>query len=292
MGTEESPGDFLAKVLRIVVPVLIITAIALFVLFFYLLTVMPPISVLPDPDPIPHSRLRAVEGRLHDMPEPVDYQVLGNASTSQYMAVVSKTGSLWVFVSNDTFENNVTRVILEEWNTTDPTPEALSLGRDRMGMIAVGIGRGTERRGWVLERWPDAWVPIEGRVEISVPSTPRVDPDSLPSRGNVVGWPEGWDSLVLGDRNVAVGTYRYTAGCMDETCCPSLVFVTDDGDWSTVVVLGRQRVDRVRVAGSGLDDMFIVSVDMDEDGALWYCTIVDKEGILALGQAPPMTGVD
>lgn len=291
MGQETDPGDAFTKAFRIVVPVLVVVAMALLVLFAYLLTQPLPLPSLPESDPIPHSRFKAVEGRLHDMPEPVEFQVLGNASASQYLAVVAEGGSLLVYVSNDTFVNNVTMVLLEERYGTDPATVTLALGHDPAGRVAVGVTRGAERKGWVLERWPDVWTPIEGPLEISVPASPRVEAPSLPSPDNMVGWPDGWDTLVLGDRNVAVGSYRYQAGCMEESCSPSVVFVTDDGDWSTIVVLGRQWADLMRVAGSGLDDMFMVSVDQDDDGTLWYITVVDREGILETGQAPPQTGL-
>jgi hypothetical protein len=292
MDAGERPKDTVTRAVQVLVPILIIAAIASVILVVYYLSIMPPIQLLPDPDPIPHSRFNVDAARLYDIPGPVEFRVLGNATGSQYLAMVKGGGSLLVYASNDTFSNNVTEVLLEERYGTDPTTISLSLGNDPEGRVAVAATWGTERKAWALGTWPDVWVPIDGQVELSVPERPPVDPSTLPSKRAVVNWPEGWDTLVLKGREVAVGTYRYQAGCMEETCCPSVVFVTDDGEWSSVVVLGRQEGDMVRAAGSDLDDMFVVSVDLDDDGPRWYVTVVDREGILELGQSPPMTGLD
>ena len=267
--------------------VIVIVVVVLFGTLFYLISNLTMPQMLPDPDPIPHSRLSFPDHRIYGPPDAVEYQVLGNASGEQYLAIVARGGSLYMYVSNDTFSRVVNGTLLDEVYGTDPVTIQLRLGRDPLGRVAVSISRGGEVKGWVLEAWPDVWVPMDYPTYILVPASPDIDPSSLPSPENLREWKDGWDTIWLEGRDVAVGTYRYPGGCMEEYCCPSVVFETADGGWSTIVVIGRQPADTVRAAGNSFDNMFVITYRLRTGEHRWNIHMVDGGTVLDTGLAPP-----
>ena len=292
MGPAHQPKGFWTKEVKICTTVIVIVLAVLFGTLFYLISNFTGIQMLPDPDPIPHSGMSVTDHRIYGPSDAVEYQVLGNASGEQYLAMVASGGSLYMYVSNDTFSMVVNGTLLDEVYGTDPATIQLRLGRDPLGRVAVSISRAGEVKGWVLEAWPDVWVPMDDPSSIFVPASPDIDPSSLPSPKHLQDWEDGWDTIWLEGREVAVGTYTYQAGCEEASCCPSIVFRTDDGEWSTIVVLGKLWVNKVQVAGTGLDDMFVVSYEIGRNGPRWYMTTIDGNGVLKTGQSPPARGID
>ena len=292
MGPAPGSVVFWTKEVKVVLPCALIVLTFLFGTLVNLISELPPHPLLGDPHPIPRSSLSFPQWNLRNMPDPAEFQVLGNASGEQYLAILTSSGSLVIYVSNDCFFKNVSYSILELSYVTDTAGVDLRLGRDAVGRVAVSISRNDDVKGWTLEEWPDRWVPMLDPSEVTAPSSPLIDPTSLPYPDNVRDWATGWDTLVMEGRDVAVGTYRYQNGCSEAACSPSVVFRKDDGEWSTIVVLGSQWVDKVRADGTGFDNVFVVSANLKKSGATWYITKVDGDGILDVGQVPPVHDAD
>jgi hypothetical protein len=282
-------GGWKDDALKVTFLALIGVVIVLLCYAYNLLTTTELPGMLPDPDPIPYAELRT-SGLAHYTDwtdDPAAVSVLGNATSAQCVAVLDVQGRLWAMTSDDLFVNASRRCMLADLGDGPFDGATLQLGRTAEGAFGLRLSYDGTQSYWVMVGGPAGWRREAGIVQLEFPQTVRVDATKLPYPKNLSYDEASVDALRVDGADVVVTAYSYCGGCVDVDVFPSVVFTTDEGRWSNIV-----RVQSVNhhiwgstcyVAGTSLDDLFIVIVSRDDSPPSWSIVPLAGDGLRQAG---------
>lgn len=234
----------------------------------------------------PHGlgRMRDVNyTRTSAIPVPVSFQVMGNATGTQHLLVLDKTGTLVVYFSDDLFNENLTKVPLTRFEVSDLSSFRLELGLVQNGSVAVHVTRGSFDWYWVGHQGNGSFQEIEGPLSLTGHQRPALEVGDLPASDRIRDHGAGWDTILLDGQDVVVAEFHDWGGCLEYSYCPGLAYRTQNGQWSNIVVMGGSNPDGISIAGTSMDDMFVVIWEEDRTSVHWRFYPVTDDSVLEAG---------
>lgn len=295
MADESTPTSNHETRLAIIVVAVFIAIILTFATVGYLLVrSLENIQLLPDADPLPHTRLPVTESYANFSTEdlsPIEADLLGNATGIQVLVVRGVDGRVTSFASNDLFRDNVTRRTVCQLADANMTGDRVNLGCLGNGTVALSCREMGEVRSWTLDGLFGDWTAMADQGTIEDPSVPGLEPGEMPFPRHVEGWEEAWDSCRMGRYQVVVGAYWFQAGCIPGYYYPAVLFREAEGAWSTIIALDHHGPSGfTQVAGTALDDMVVV-VNAGHH-SVWSVYAVTDGTVKTAGKRPPSAGLD
>jgi hypothetical protein len=282
------------KLVLILVIAVVLVGVVLFLAVNAVFNAFEDFQFLPDPDPLPHTRVDSQETYPNITMDltPREIETLGNATGNQLLVVRDATSFVISFASNDLFADNVTTRTVCELTNSSGAGDLVQLGILANGAVAVSCEDQGVDRYWVLTNWTGEWVEVPGPLDILTVDVNGMEPETIPFPRHIENWDNGWDFKRIDRFEVAVGTYWYVAGCMEGYNSPAVVYRRPGGEWSTMVSLNkRTSAEYISVAGTAMDDLFVVAYD-DRYRTGWRVYGVTNDDLIEAGSNPPEWGVD
>ncbi len=221
--------------------------------------------------------------RTSAIPAPVSFEVMGNATGTQHLLVLDKTGVLTVYTSNDLFTDNLTEAHLTRLEANDLSSFRLELGHIPNGSIAVHVIRGSFDRYWIQQPGNDSFQEVEGPLTLTVQQRPMLDEDDLPASDRIRDYNAGWNTIHLDGHDVMVAEFSDSGGCLVWSYCPGVAYRMPNGQWSNIVVLDETSPDGISIAGTSMDDMFVVTWEEDRTSVYWWFYPVKDDSVMEAG---------
>jgi hypothetical protein len=238
----------------------------------------------------PHGGARVDETHFpgDDPPEPEAFDLLGNASGWKCIVVVSKAGVVMAYWSGEPLFQNRSEERLDtlEGPTLEGTNVRLGWATD--GTAVCRLDHRGNSTYWTFDAGNGAWTLEDGRIRIVGPHEPDIRIEDTP--GN---WPShveetAWDTVTIDGFDVVVGGYSWWGGGDNEAFqMPTIFYRRPSGEWSTKVVLDKDRVYHQNIAGTSMDDIIIVTYGRHG----WKLYSVTDDAITTAGDAPPTHGL-
>ncbi len=262
--------------------------VILIALAFYMISLLEQTSLGAHEDPeFPHPLGRMMNDdptRTSAIPVPVSFEVLGNATGTQHLVVMDKTGTLTVFMSNDLFSQNLTSARLGRFEFSDLTSLRLELGYIPNGSVAVHASRGSFDWYWVQDPWNGSFQEVEGPFSVTGQQRPIYQLEELPASDRIHDYRAGWNTITLDGQDVVVAEFSDHGGCLEWSYCPGLTYRLPSGKWSNIVVLDETRADGISIAGTSMEDMFVVIWMEDRNSIDWWFYPVTDDSIIKAGR--------
>lgn len=234
----------------------------------------------------PHglSRLKNVKPtRVRTIPAPVSYEVLGNATGDQQLVILDKTGILAVYTSNDLFSNNISSSHLTQFEFSDLTDVRLEFGRVLNGSVGVHAHRGSFDWYWVQLSSNGTFQEVDGPLTLTGSLRPEYEVEDLPASDRIRDHGAGWDTISLEGRDVVVAEFHDWGGCLVYSYCPGVAYMLPNGQWSNIVSLDGASPDGISVAGTSMEDMFVVTWSEDRNSVGWWFYPITDDSVLRAG---------
>ncbi len=267
---------------------IIVIIVVLFALAFYMLSLVDQaFQEANEEADFPHAlgRVRDVNPtRTSVIPVPVSFEVMGNATGTQHLVVLDKTGALAVYTSNDLFTDNLTTDHLTRFEVSDLSSIRLELGHIPNGSVAVHAIRGSFDWYWVQHPGNGSFQEAEGPLSLTGHQRPVLEVEDLPASDRLRDYGAGWNTIRLDGQDVVVAEFHDWGGCLEYSYCPGLAYRMQNGQWSNIVVLDESYPDEISIAGTSLDDMFVVTWGEDRNSVSWWFYPVTDDSVLEAGR--------
>ena len=233
------------------------------------------------------------ETEIHGLTPPVDYRVIGSPAGTQYLVVLDERGDLMVYRSQEMFSENLTGVLLTHLDISEFANAEVRLGYLVNGSVIAGLNMMSTLTWWLEDSNTGKWSRVQGYLGPIFPAHPDIGADEMPEPENVREWDTSWDMIEIGGMTIAAGMYGYWPADTMSIISPSIVFRTGEGPWSTIVRLNGQVTYMVRIAGTSIDDLFIVTNGQVNRGSSdnWMVYSITDDSLLRAGEAPPIHGI-
>jgi len=290
---NQDRGPSIRNDVAIVVFTVLIIIVILFAVAFYMVSLLDQsFEEANEENQFPHglSRLKNVEPtRVRTIPAPVSYEVLGNATGTQHLVILDKTGILVVYSSNDLFSNNISSSHLTQFEFSDLTDVRLEFGRVLNGSVGVHAHRGSFDWYWVQSSSNGTFQEVDGPLTLTGSQRPVYEVGDLPASDRIRDYGARWDTIRLDGRDVLVAEFHDWGGCLEYSYCPGVAFKMPNGQWSNIVSLGGASPDGISIAGTSMKDMFVVTWSEDRNSVGWWFYSITDDSVMKAG-VPPLQG--
>jgi hypothetical protein len=72
-------------------------------------------------------------------------------------------------------------------------------------------------------------------------------------------------------------------GCLEWSYCPGVSYRMPSGQWSDIVVLDESHCDGISIAGTSMDDMFVVTWEEERYSVEWWFYPVTDDTVVETG---------
>lgn len=238
----------------------------------------------------PHSGARVDEAPFpgERLPEPATFDLMGNASGWKCMVVVSATGVVTAYWSDEPMFMNRSeeQLTLLEGPSLEGTTVRLAYSLDGPPVChLIHQGRSSY---WVFDRAIGNWTLSDDSVRYFSPRIHDIRIEDTPGNWPAFGGYESWDNVTIEGLDVLLVQYSWWGGGDDETFqAPTILYREPSEEWSTKVVIDRHRVYYQQLAGSSLDDIVIVTYGRHG----WLVYSITDDSLTRVGEAPPTHGL-
>jgi len=276
-------GNDIAKVFATILVIIVV----LIGLAFYMISLLDQaFQEGNDEHEFPHqlSRIEDIDPtRSTAIPVPVSFEILGNATGTQLLVVLDKTGTLTAFTSNDLFYKNLTEARLTRFEFFDLDSVRLQLGYLPNGSVGVHCSRGSFDWYWVQNEWNESLFEAEGPLSLTGPRRPVFDVEELPASDRIHDYRSEWNTIHLDGQDVVVAEFSDFGGCLEWSYCPGIAYRLPNGQWSNIVVIDETYPDGISIAGTSMEDMFVVTWSEDRNSVGWWFYPITDDSVQRAG---------